>query len=77
MTQLDIEFVKEVAREAGERALTMLGAIQPEYKADGSFVTHVDRETEQFIRGKLAERYPDYSFQGEEYGRFGETNRIS
>ena len=73
--ELDIEYVKGVAREAGDRALTMLSAMQPEYKADGSYVTHIDRETEQFIRAKLAERHPNYAFQGEEYGRFGATGR--
>ena len=75
LTDFDIEFVKEIAREAGDRALTMLDAMEPEYKADGSFVTHIDRQTEEFIRGRLADRYPDYSFQGEEFGRFGETER--
>lgn len=71
MIEIDIEFVKAVAREAGTRALTMIADIQPELKADNSYVTHVDRETEQFVRHRLAERYPDFAFQGEEYGRFG------
>lgn len=75
MVNIDIEFVKAIALEAGERAVTMLDAIQPEFKADNTFVTHIDRETEQFIRGRLAERYPDFSFQGEEFGRFGEADR--
>jgi myo-inositol-1(or 4)-monophosphatase len=75
VTEIDIEFVKEVARDAGERALTMLDAIEPEFKADGTYVTHIDRQTEEFIRARLAARYPDYSFQGEEYGRFGEASR--
>ncbi len=73
MTTIDIEFVKQVAREAGDRALTMVGAIEAEFKADGSYVTHIDRQTEEFIRGRLAERYPDYAFQGEEFGRFGDS----
>lgn len=68
---IDIEFVKTIAREAGTRALTMLADIHPEYKADNSLVTHIDRETEQFIRARLEERYPDYAFQGEEFGRHG------
>jgi myo-inositol-1(or 4)-monophosphatase len=75
VADLDIEFVKRIARESGDRALTMLGDIDAEYKADGSLVTHIDRQTEEFIRGALAERYPDYSFQGEEYGRFGDPDR--
>jgi len=75
LTKLDIEYVKAIAREAGDRAITMRDKMVPEYKADTSFVTHIDRQTEEFIRAKLAERYPDYSFQGEEYGRFGESDR--
>lgn len=75
MTDFDVEFVKHVAREAGDKALTMLDTIEPEFKSDGSFVTHIDRQTEEFIRARLAERYPDYSFQGEEFGRFGAADR--
>jgi myo-inositol-1(or 4)-monophosphatase len=75
LTTIDIEFVKDIAREAGDRAVTMVDAIEPEFKADGSFVTHIDRQTEEFIRARLAERYPDYSFQGEEFGRFGAADR--
>ncbi len=69
MSELDIEFVKSLAREAGDRALAMIGDIRPEFKADQSLVTHIDRETEQSLRAKLAERYPLIGFQGEEYGR--------
>ena len=75
MTQLDIEYVKQIARDAGDRALTMLGAMEPEYKSDGSFVTHIDRQTEEYIRARIADRYPDHAFQGEEYGRFGAGGR--
>jgi myo-inositol-1(or 4)-monophosphatase len=71
LIEVDIEFVKALAREAGERALRMLVDMKPEFKADNSYVTHIDRETEQLIRGRLAERYPNYAFQGEEFGHFG------
>lgn len=71
MTEIDIEFVKDIAREAGDRAVTMLGDVKPEYKADSSFVTHIDKGTELFIQSRLNERYPGFSFQGEEFGRHG------
>ncbi len=71
MIEIDIEFVKAIALEAGKNALGMLGDIQPEFKSDNSYVTHIDRQTEKFIQARLSERYPDFSFQGEEYGRFG------
>lgn len=72
MTEVDIEFVKALARDAGDRAVTMLGGFTPELKADNSYVTEIDRETELFVRAQLAQRYPHYAFQGEEYGRMGE-----
>ena len=72
MVKVDIEFVKSVAVEAGDRAVKMISDIRPEFKADDSFVTHIDKETEQFVRARLAERYPDFAFQGEEFGRFGQ-----
>ena len=75
MTTIDIEYVKAIAREAGDLAVTMVDAIEPEFKSDGSFVTHIDRQTEEFIRYRIAERYPDHSFQGEEYGRFGDPSK--
>jgi myo-inositol-1(or 4)-monophosphatase len=72
LVEIDIEFVKSVAREAGFRALTMLADVKPELKADDSYVTHVDRETEEFVRRCLQGRYPSFAFQGEEFGRFGD-----
>ncbi len=74
MAEIDIEFVQEVARAAGRRALERLGSFRPELKADNSYVTDIDRDTEQFVRARLEERYPDYAFLGEEYGRHGKTD---
>lgn len=66
--EVDIEFVKGVAREAGERALQLRRAMQTEFKADSSYVTTVDREVERFVQEQLETRYPGYAFWGEEYG---------
>jgi myo-inositol-1(or 4)-monophosphatase len=49
----------------------MLAEIKPELKADNSLVTHIDRSTEQLVRSRLADRYPSFAFQGEEFGRHG------
>lgn len=68
---IDITFVQDVAREAGNRALTMLDTMRPELKADNSYVTDIDRATENFVRDRLAEKYPDFGFLGEEFGRHG------
>lgn len=74
MIEIDIEFVKQVAQEAGERALTRLDGMQPEFKSDTSYVTNIDRETELFVRARLEERYPDFAFLGEEFGRHGSAD---
>ncbi len=74
MIDIDIEFVKETALEAGSRALKLIESMTPEFKADSSYVTDVDRETEMFVRERLASRYPDFGFLGEEYGRHGDEN---
>ncbi len=67
--QVDIEFVQHVAREAGERALLAQQTLREvEFKEDGSYVTEIDRDTEQFVRQRLAERYPHHEFLGEEFG---------
>jgi len=69
--EIDIEFVKSIASEAGARAIEMQNAMTPELKVDNSYVTNIDRETEQFVRRRLEERYPDFAFLGEEFGRHG------
>ena len=69
--EIDIEFVKQVAHDAGHRALGMVNTMHPELKADNSYVTEIDRETEQYVQARLAERYPDFAFLGEEFGRHG------
>ena len=71
MAEIDIEFVQKVARAAGRRALDRLDGFTPELKSDNSYVTEIDRDTERFVRAQLEERYPDYAFLGEEYGRHG------
>jgi fructose-1,6-bisphosphatase/inositol monophosphatase family enzyme len=71
LAELDIEYVEQVAREAGKRALGRLGNFHPELKSDNSYVTEIDRDTEMFVRERLAQRYPDYAFLGEEFGRHG------
>ena len=72
--EIDIDFVQQVAREAGTRAVAMLDTMRPELKADNSYVTNIDRATEEFVRDRLAERYPDFAFLGEEFGRHGDPD---
>jgi myo-inositol-1(or 4)-monophosphatase len=48
--------------------------MRPELKADNSYVTDIDRSTETFVRERLAERYPEFAFLGEEFGRHGSAD---
>ncbi len=64
----DIELVKRLVVEAGKRALEHWGKIDHEFKADSSFVTAVDRDTEKFLYKELNAPYAGYAFVGEEYG---------
>jgi myo-inositol-1(or 4)-monophosphatase len=71
VTPIDIEYVKSVALEAGAQALRMQTGMTAEFKADNSFVTEIDKWVENFTRARLQERYPDFAFHGEEFGRHG------
>lgn len=71
MLEIDIEYLKSVVVEAGDAALKRCDGIAFELKADSSYVTVIDRDTEQFIQRRLALRYPDFAYQGEEFGRHG------
>lgn len=64
-----LEFAVEIARGAGEITLRYFRK-QPETsrKSDGSFVTIADREAESYLRGRIAERFPDDGILGEEEG---------
>ena len=65
-----LEFARETAREAGQLTLRYFqtDAARAEFKSDDTPVTVADREAEQLIRTRIAERYPDHAIVGEEYG---------
>jgi myo-inositol-1(or 4)-monophosphatase len=44
--------------------------IRPERKAEGDFVTQVDRQAETDLRAILLDRFPDHGFLGEESGGY-------
>ncbi|HJP91764.1 MAG TPA: histidinol-phosphatase [Pyrinomonadaceae bacterium] len=64
-----LEFAVELARGAGEITLQYFRK-QPETstKSDGSYVTIADRQAEDFLRKRIAERFPDDGILGEEQG---------
>jgi myo-inositol-1(or 4)-monophosphatase len=69
----ELEFVLDLAREASGVAHTRAGSVRPEEKANLSYVTDLDKDLEQLIRGRLAERFPHDQLTGEEYAAAGGT----
>ena len=72
--EIDLQFVIDVTRQAGDLALEMhLNALH-EFKLDQTYVTNVDREVELFLEKELGKRYPEFTFLGEEYGLRGDPD---
>ena len=66
-----LDFAVDLARGAGAITLKYFRrAPQTDTKADGSFVTIADRETEKFLRQSISERFPDDGLLGEEEGEY-------
>jgi myo-inositol-1(or 4)-monophosphatase len=63
----DLEFVKGLALEAAAIARERCRAVTPQEKSNLSYVTDLDKDLEQLIRGRLAERFPNDLLTGEEY----------
>src|SRR5947209_5833998 len=64
-----IEWMIEQAEAAGQAALAALPMMESEVKPDATVVTNIDRMVETWLREKIAARFPDHGFFGEEYGR--------
>jgi myo-inositol-1(or 4)-monophosphatase len=71
----ELEFVKELATEASAQATARCRQVTAVEKANLSFVTDLDRDLEQMLRGRLGERFPDDRLTGEEYEAGGGTGR--
>lgn len=63
-----LDFALALSREAGELILPLWKNVAVDHKADGSEVTEADRGAEQLLRRRIAERYPDHTILGEEFG---------
>ncbi|HMF58451.1 MAG TPA: histidinol-phosphatase [Pyrinomonadaceae bacterium] len=72
-----LDFAAGAAREAGEITLKHFRRLRGvERKADNSFVTIADRETESFLRRAISEKFPGDGIHGEEEGeQSGSSNR--
>ncbi len=67
----DLEFIKDLAREAASIALAREATVTPQEKANLSFVTDLDHHLERFIRDRLGARFPDDVLTGEELASAG------
>lgn len=65
---LNTDEIKGWIRDASVISRRYFGNVYAEWKATADPVTIADRETEQFIKGKIRARYPDHGIIGEEYG---------
>ena len=66
-----LKFMENLAKEAGTMALEQrkhLSAASLHFKNERDLVTDVDRLVENFIKTKIAERFPDHAIFAEESG---------
>lgn len=63
---IDIDLVKEWARQAGEIALRYFNRVDGSRKPDRSLVTDADHEIEDLLTGCLRATYPEHGVIGEE-----------
>ncbi|MDH5589750.1 MAG: inositol monophosphatase family protein [Gemmatimonadota bacterium] len=72
-----LDFATDIAREAGDLTLRHFGAVVAhDSKGDGTPVTIADREAEQHLRRRIAERFPDHGILGEEFGDANSDARV-
>lgn len=64
-----MQFAAEAAEAAGTITRSHFRAVGFELKSDGSEVTIADRESEDFLRQTISERFPDHGVFGEEGAR--------
>src|SRR5438132_3134510 len=72
-----LKFAVELAHDAGNITYRHFkGSFVAERKADNSFVTVADRETEKYLRASIEKAFPDDAILGEEEGeKPGKSNR--
>ena len=66
--EIDLNFLRTCLREAGQIALAQRGQMVAEMKSDFTPVTAVDRQVEDFLMRRIAERYPGHYVLSEESG---------
>lgn len=74
---MDIERIKQIAREAGEIMLTAVRPQVMEKEGHANFCTETDEKIQAFLIEKLKEVVPEASFLGEEDGQDVFTEKMS
>jgi histidinol phosphatase-like enzyme (inositol monophosphatase family) len=71
-----LEFARQIAREAGQLTLRYFqqGDLAVDMKADATPVTEADRQAEQLLRRRIAERFAGDAVLGEEFGESAGTS---
>ena len=65
------ETIVGIAQEAGAQVLPLYARLAATHKYDGSLVTEADAASEELIRRRLREHFPDHAVYGEETGLQG------
>ena len=69
-----LDFAMQTAWDAGQLTLGYYQTgVRPDFKADESPVTVVDRQAEELIRSRITQRFPNHALVGEEYGGQDQT----
>jgi myo-inositol-1(or 4)-monophosphatase len=68
---IDLPLVETWLREAGDIALRGRGSLQSNSKRDGSLVTDVDHQIENYLFGQISQHYPGHQILAEEGARQG------
>lgn len=61
-----LNFAQGATQTAGTQLLKDFGQVQAAEKADGSLVTQADRWSDEFLRGAIAQTFPDHGILSEE-----------
>ncbi|MEX0679900.1 MAG: inositol monophosphatase family protein [Balneolales bacterium] len=72
-----LQFAIHIARTAGKQTLAHFQKkVKVDRKEDDSPVTVADRQTEQWMREKITEKFPEHGIIGEEFGQIREQSSI-
>jgi myo-inositol-1(or 4)-monophosphatase len=70
-TDIDLQLVETWIKEAGDMALRMRDSLNAASKADGSLVTNVDHQIEEYLYNQILRSYPEHQILAEEGTRLG------